>query len=295
MDLGEEEEQVSLQPKIKPNKKDKKKKEKRKFEQLDEEEDLMEEEDEDFVDRIEEETIEVSFDVAPPNFEKDINGVELFMQHYLTGDVFDYNGMVEALLGDEKNKKPNQISNIIKIPYEVDEKKSEFEWNYDVYGIFSLIDLKKLKKTQFVKEIKNYMLNNCASDKKVFKEVEEILENESCGLIINERVVNLPLQLTPHLHRQLFEDLEKFQDKNEYSKFKNFIIMTKIQEEKEGHLKKEDLKKSKFTPIFFKEEEELYYKKSFLNYHFNLKNQYTEDFSNLNWLCLSKEKKSKEF
>ena len=205
----------------------------------------------------------------------------MFMQHYLSGETFDYSTMVEVLLGDEKNKKPNEITSIIKIPYEIDEKKSEFEWNYDVYGIFSLIDLKKLKKTNFVKEIKNYMLKNCENDKKIHKEVEEILENESCGLIINERVVNLPLQLTPHLHRQLFEDLEKFQQKDDLSKFKNFIIMTKISEEKEGHLNKKEEKKSKFTPLFFKEEEEIYYKKSFLNYHFALKNQYTEDFSHL--------------
>jgi hypothetical protein len=92
--------------------------------------------------------------------------------------------------------------------------------------------------------------------------------------------VNLPVQLTPHLHRQLFEDLEKKQEKDEISKFKNFIIMTKICEKQEKSSKQE--KKTKFTPIFLKEEEELYFKQSSLNYHFALKNQYTEDSSFLN-------------
>jgi hypothetical protein len=127
--------------------------------------------------------MEVSFDVAPPNFEKDVYGVEMFIQHFLVGETFDYLQMTEHLLGSEKQS--NDLTNIIKIPYEVAEN-SEYEWNYDVYGIFSLIDLKKFKKLNFVKEIKSYMLKNC-SDKKIQKEMEEILENESCGLIVNER------------------------------------------------------------------------------------------------------------
>lgn len=201
-------------------------------------------------------------------------GAELFMKNYLLDTNYNYISLTEHLLGEDNS--PNTLTNVIKIPYEF-EKETEYEWNYDVYGIFSLLDLKKHKKLDFIKQIRKYLLDNI-QDKKKRTEMEDIIDNDPSGMIINERVVNLPINLAPHLHQQLFDEIKDKQDKGELSKFKNYIIITKTYEEVDQNETKENTeKKKKYTPLFYKEEEELYYEESFFSHFFPIKNKYNED------------------
>jgi hypothetical protein len=204
---------------------------------------------------------------------KDLYGSEFFAKSYLMDTDYNYVGLTEHLLGTDES--PNVLTNIVKVPYEFD-GPTEYEWNFEVYGMFSLVDLKKNKKLDFVKSIKKFLLDHCL-EKKQKSELEEILEEHATGLIFNERVVNLPVSIAPHLHAQLFEEVEEQQKTGALSKFKYYILMTKVYEETDEKSDEKKQKVKKFNQQFYKEEEELYYNESILSYAIPIKNRYSED------------------
>lgn len=68
------------------------------------------------------------------------------------------------------------------------------------------------KDKQFAKDIKEFLLNKI-SDQSKRNELLKMLENEKVGLLLNERMVNIPPQISPPLHKGLFEELASARQK----------------------------------------------------------------------------------
>lgn len=47
-------------------------------------------------------------------------------------------------MGDEKENEPNTLTSVIKVPYKKKET-DEYDWESDVYGVFSIIDYRQHK------------------------------------------------------------------------------------------------------------------------------------------------------
>lgn len=129
-----------------------------------------------------EEEIQVDFDVALPNMERDFDGVQLYLRNFLRGDPsFNYVEFTELVMGDAKTGKPNPCTSVLKIDQstssspeddggdtkeqtkhsddmeeddddeDADEEIFEevvdtalWEWN-DIYGVISCLDMHKHK------------------------------------------------------------------------------------------------------------------------------------------------------
>ncbi|KAG2379537.1 hypothetical protein C9374_006654 [Naegleria lovaniensis] len=251
----------------------------------------------------------VDFDVNVPDLEKDYFGVELYVRNYLQGNEFNYVEMTELLLGDEQNKIPNPLTSVIKtandnassssVPSNTSNKAesseqksqqatssamkdddevdpSQWDWTMDMYGLVSLLDYKLLKKKQCMKQIKAFVLQKCA-DKDKYAKLCEVFDNSKLGIIVNERVINLPYEVGGMLHENLFEELEREQKENNFTKFQYYLILTKV-----FHMKSPlagQVKKVKDEALFYKPEEQFYYERAFVSFTYPIKSDYTEDSS----------------
>eukprot|EP00946_MAST-07B_sp_MAST-7B-sp1_P002791 g2791.t1 len=83
-----------------------------------------------------------------------------------------------------------------------------------VYGIISALNVAEARKNKLssVGEMCNFLLSVCPNASKAAEltaaMTDEALQAAPLGLLVNERYVNMPPELTPVIHKQLVEDLK---------------------------------------------------------------------------------------
>jgi hypothetical protein len=60
---------------------------------------------------------------------------------------------------------------------------------------------------QCIKQITDYVLNNCGNEKNK-KQITQLFSTQRVGLLVTDRVVNLPLDVVPPLYNELLKDME---------------------------------------------------------------------------------------
>lgn len=103
-----------------------------------------------------------------------------------------------------------------------DENIKEEDTNKNrLYACLSIINLKRISNSEFFTNLKNFLKSQLSEKNNLFFE-NNILSNLSeTGLLINERVLNLPLMVLPTIYQQLFEDkffIDKSEDYSEIEK-----------------------------------------------------------------------------
>ncbi|EFC50773.1 predicted protein [Naegleria gruberi] len=245
----------------------------------------------------------VDFDVNAPDLQSDYYGAELYVRNYLQGTEYNYFEMAELVLGDEANKIPNPLTSVIKTASDPQQQQqqpliappsntssqnamkdddevdpSQWDWTMDMYGLLSLLDYKQHKKKQCMKQIKAFVLQKCPDQDKREK-LCEVFDNSKLGIIVNERVINLPYEVGGMLHLNLFEELEREQKENGFTKFQYYLIITKV-----FHMRSPlsgQVKKVKDEAIFYKPEEQFYHERALVSFDYPIKSEYTEDASTL--------------
>jgi len=118
-----------------------------------------------------------------------------------------------------------------------EENNQEDEFFNEGFGFISVINLHLLAEKDFVKQIKKYFLGK-VSDETKRKELQSLFDDtsKSLGLIINERMINVPPEIAPPMHKTLYEEIqlahEDEEDKeNSPWKFDNYLLVTSIYNE----------------------------------------------------------------
>lgn len=65
----------------------------------------------------------------------------------------------------------------------------------------------RMQNAECVKQVVKYVLDRCP-DVRLKTQFREILLTNRIGLIVNERVVNLPVEVSPILHDNLHEEIQ---------------------------------------------------------------------------------------
>ncbi|KAK7250446.1 hypothetical protein RIF29_32895 [Crotalaria pallida] len=89
-------------------------------------------------------------------------------------------------------------------------------------------------------EIKDFLLHKASQEKGIANQLRLLLEEQArdVGLLVSQRVVNLPPQLLPPLYNALFDEVswatedEPTEDLRSSFKFKHYVILTKIYKHK---------------------------------------------------------------
>jgi len=193
-------------------------------------------------------------------------------------DTWNYNELAEIICSQY------WVGSIIKI------SDSDCDAEMSLVGFLTAINLHHYSHLVSVKQIKKYILSNVGSNQS--GQLKQILDdkNSGLGLIINERLLNLPPQLSPRLHQTLFdeitEEIEEDQKEQDTStstrrndgggdfKFENYMIVTRVgipTKKKEKKRKKQ--KKSKHQVegndlVYFYPEDEFYHKEATFSFLF---------------------------
>lgn len=154
-------------------------------------------------------------------------GIKNFVEKLLDFDEFDASGFSDLVLLEK-----DFIGTVIKTELE-EESGNELP---DLYSFATLVPLDMFGKLKSISQIMNYCIKNTSND---FKEIltktyDSVMKDSKpqikLGILINERVSNLPLQLTGPLLNLIREDIVNFQDANDnddkYS-FTHILYITK--------------------------------------------------------------------
>ena len=217
------------------------------------------------------ENINAEFELVAP-WESFFHSIKMLIQGLWDDQKYDSSGLADALI-EQQSLGSLPVTNL---GFNLDEKykdldDKEFEKmrikhnnDRDVYGITTVIDFSNRDDKKYLDEIYGYLMykakKNLAKDQ--LKKFISILNNKKVALFINERYLNLPVNLIPTLLRGVVEDIDftKQQDDVPDPSVYNFDYFLGI-----AKLSNDDL--------YYKAEEEKFIESSIVNFKYVWKNE----------------------
>lgn len=137
----------------------------------------------------------------------------------------------------------------------------------DPYAILVVLNLTKNRDHAQVRLMMDYLLAKSKKSEKAYKQINKLLGPDTkaqIGLLISERLINMPVEVTPPLYRILLEELSAKVSSDASCSFDYFVIWSKSYTEIASKLDTEDdrpKKKSKHSEsletFFFHAEDEI--------------------------------------
>ncbi|KAK1305506.1 hypothetical protein QJS10_CPA10g01360 [Acorus calamus] len=212
------------------------------------------------------------FDPKPSDF----HGVKILLRTYLDDTEWDLSGFVDLILGQKT------VGTVVKIGG--GDGSDDDGDNEDDDGLFSVVtalNFSRYKEQRCIKDVKEFLLKVC-HDKDLKSQLKSLLEEQvsDVGLLVSQRVVNLPPQLLPPLYDALFDEVswatedEPTQELRDSFRFKFYLIVTTIYMNKHAGRQKGALKGNADEPIIYnKEEDEIFHKLCLWSFTFPLHTQ----------------------
>ena len=162
-------------------------------------------------------SLNLDFELVAP-WESFFHSIKMLTQQLCDDQKFDVSGLADALIAqqslgslpvtslgfnlDEKYKNLNDV--------EFEKMRIKHNNDRDVYGITTVINFSKREGKKFLEDIYGYIMFRAKKslEKDKLKKFIAIMNSKKIGLFINERYLNLPVQLIPNLLRGLVDDIE---------------------------------------------------------------------------------------
>ncbi|KAJ9049169.1 Mss4p nuclear export [Entomophthora muscae] len=128
----------------------------------------------------------------------------------------------------------------------------------DALAIFTVLNINVHDDKPCIRQIKDYILSNASKNPEFQKVASTLFRPDSpqhIGLLLNERLINMPVQLIPPMYKMLSEELQWAIDDKEPYNFEYFLLLSKTyrevapQETAEGGQSEIPQKKSRAIPI----------------------------------------------
>ncbi|KAL4295392.1 hypothetical protein GQ457_12G002360 [Hibiscus cannabinus] len=201
------------------------------------------------------------FDPKPDDF----HGVKTLLQSYLDNKEWDLSGFVDLILGQ------TTVGTVVKL--EDDEENG-------VFSIITALNLERYKDHKCITELKEFLLSICLEKDKIGN-LRSLLGDKAhdVGLLVSQRVVNLPPELLPHLYDALFDEIawatedEPTEELRNSFRFKFYIVVSKIYKHKNASQKRSSSTDEDDAFIYVKPEEEILHKMSMWSFLFPLQTQ----------------------
>ncbi|KAK6931607.1 BCP1 family [Dillenia turbinata] len=195
----------------------------------------------------------------------DFHGVKILLQTYLDNREWDLSGFVDLILGQ------TTVGTVVKIDSEEDD---------GLFAVISALNLGRYKDHRCIAELKQYLLKVC-QERTIIDDLRLLLEEQaqSVGLLVSQRVVNLPPQLFPPLHDALFDEItwatedEPTEELRKSFGFKVYLLISKVYKLKNANQKHGRSTDNDDPIIYIKPEDEIFQKLSLWSFNFPLHTQ----------------------
>ncbi|KAJ4968155.1 hypothetical protein NE237_014856 [Protea cynaroides] len=194
----------------------------------------------------------------------DFHGVKILLQTYLDNKQWDLSGFVDLVLAQ------TTVGTVVKLEDADDD---------GLFSVVTAVNLGRYKDNICIMELKGYLLEVC-QEKNVSSKLGLILGKEASnvGLLVSQRVVNLPPQLLPPLYDALFDEVswaiedEPTEELRDSFRFKYYLVLTRIY--KSANKQKGTSRHYCDEPIIYiKPEDEIFHKLSSWSFSFPLQTQ----------------------
>eukprot|EP00163_Fabomonas_tropica_P003560 TRINITY_DN1305_c0_g1_i2.p1 TRINITY_DN1305_c0_g1~~TRINITY_DN1305_c0_g1_i2.p1 ORF type:complete len:260 (+),score=9.27 TRINITY_DN1305_c0_g1_i2:189-968(+) len=162
------------------------------------------------------EEVQVDFCFYDPQ-DGDFHALRHFLTNYLEGEMFNSSELVDHIISQKT------VGTTIKIGD-----------GTDIFGFISVINVQRYAGLDCVSQIKDFVLSHCpAHEKDRFLAMWDD-KTKPLGIVFNERMVNLPLQLVPHLHTALRDEIvwawedEPTQEARDSFKFGRYLYLSYV-------------------------------------------------------------------
>lgn len=101
----------------------------------------------------------------------------------------------------------------------------------DPYAILSVLDLQKHQKLKCIDDLIKYLCNVLKNNDVFHKKLSYLLlekNNEKIGIIISERLVNMPLEISPPMYKMLIEEMDNFTNTENQNSFSSYLIISRV-------------------------------------------------------------------
>lgn len=183
------------------------------------------------------------FDPKPDDF----HGVKTLLQTYLDDEQWDLSGFVDLILGQPT------VGTVIKI---------EDDEDNNLFSVITALNLGRYKDHKCIMELKQFLLKVCREKDFIGEQAQNV------GLLVSQRVVNLPLQLLPPLYDALFDEVswatedEPTEELRNSFCFKYYLIISRIYKHKNADQEKRSRGDCNEATIYIKPEDEIFHKLS---------------------------------
>ncbi|XP_010264936.1 PREDICTED: protein BCCIP homolog isoform X2 [Nelumbo nucifera] len=194
------------------------------------------------------------FDPKPDDF----HGVKILLQTYLDDKQWDLSGFVDLILAQ------TTVGTVVKVEDSEDD---------GLFSVITALNLGRYKDQRCIMELKEFLLKVC--EEGTLSNLKLLLGEEvwNAGLLVSQRVVNLPPQLLPPLYDALFDEVswatedEPTVDLRNSFRFKFYLLITKIYKHKNIGQQKHASRSSNEEPIIYiKPEDEIFHKQMVLQF-----------------------------
>jgi protein BCP1 len=186
---------IEAQPKDKKDKKPKKGKD-------------VDYEDEDEDD--EDDEVIANLEFFDPDAERDYHTIKSFVRHLIDAKDFDISGLADIISGQA----------IVGTVVKSDDAGAE------PLGFATCLDYNEHKDAPSIKQLRNFVISNAGNSKN--KKSLEALFEKNLGLLIHDRIMNLPMEVVPVLYNELVKDMEYAHGLVKDSwKFENYLLIAK--------------------------------------------------------------------
>ncbi|KAJ4980122.1 hypothetical protein NE237_010902 [Protea cynaroides] len=211
------------------------------------------------------ETIQADFAFFDPKPD-DFHGVKILLQNYLDNKQWDLSGFVALIL------EQTTVGTVVKLEEADDD---------GLFSVVTALNIGRYKDHECVTELSEFLIDAC-QEKDVLNKLRLLLGKDAStvGLLVSQRVMNLPPQLFPPLYDALFDEVswatedESTEELRDSFRFKFYLVLTRIYKHKNANQQKGTSKHCSNEPIIYiKPEDEIFHKLSSWSFSFPLQTQ----------------------
>ncbi|CAG9937269.1 unnamed protein product [Clonostachys rosea f. rosea IK726] len=143
----------------------------------------------------------------------------------------------------------------------------------DAYALMTVLNIAEHRNKEPMKEISQYIVEKAKTNPSLAAIPALIEGGKQVGLVMSERLINVPSEIAPPLYTMLMEEVEAAVEDKEPYEFSHYLIISKTYREIESTLDVQDRKRKKAkeeaTVFYFHPEDEVLQKHSVAYGSFN--------------------------
>jgi protein BCP1 len=160
--------------------------------------------------------VNVDFEMFDPQPDHDFHGLKTLLRQLFDADntLFDLSALTDLILSQP----------LLGTTVKVDGNES------DPYAFLTVVNLQEHKDKPVVQDLIKYILARSQSSPNLNKKLNELLSSSASshtGLILTERLINVPTEIVPPMYKMLLEEINWAIEENEPYNFSNFLIISK--------------------------------------------------------------------